>query len=83
MASWKKVLVSGSSIEIASVTSSATPTVGAIGSNYVVMIDPTSGYVSKITSGNFQASLGQYAYTASAVSGTPISSATRMPISLK
>ena len=72
MASWKKVLVSGSSIEIASVTSSATPTVGAIGSNYVVMIDPTSGYVSKITSGNFQASLGQYAYTASAVSGTPI-----------
>jgi hypothetical protein len=36
------------------------------------MIDPTTGYVSKITSGNFQASLGAYAYTASAVSGTPI-----------
>ena len=72
MASWKKVLVSGSSIEIAAVTSSATPTIGSIGSNYVVMIDPSTGYVSKITSGNFQASLGQYAYTASAVSGTPI-----------
>lgn len=72
MASWKKVLVSGSSIEIASITSSATPTIGTIGSNYVVMIDPTSGYVTKITSGNFQASLGQYAYTASAVSGTPV-----------
>jgi hypothetical protein len=72
MANWKKVLVSGSSIEIASITSSATPTVGTIGSNYVTMIDPTTGYVSKITSGNFQASLGAYAYTASAVSGTPI-----------
>lgn len=72
MASWKKVLVSGSSIEIAAVTSSATPTISSIGSNYVVMIDPSTGYVSKITSGNFQASLGQYAYTASAVSGTPI-----------
>jgi hypothetical protein len=36
------------------------------------MIDPTTGYISKITSGNFQASLGAYAYTASAVSGTPI-----------
>ena len=72
MANWKKVLVSGSSIEIASITSSATPTVGTIGSNYVTMIDPTTGYVSKITSGNFQASLGAYAYTASAVSGTSI-----------
>jgi hypothetical protein len=72
MASWKKVLVSGSSIEIASVTSSATPTISSIGSNYVMMIDPTTGYLTKITSGNFQASLGQYAYTASAVSGTPI-----------
>jgi hypothetical protein len=72
MANWKKVLVSGSSIEIASITSSATPTVGTIGSNYVTMIDPTTGYVSKITSGNLQASLGAYAYTASAVSGTPI-----------
>jgi hypothetical protein len=72
MANWKKVLVSGSSIEIASITSSATPTVGTIGSNYVTMIDPTTGYISKITSGNFQASLGAYAYTASAVSGTPI-----------
>jgi hypothetical protein len=72
MANWKKVLVSGSSIEIASITSSATPTVGTIGSNYVTMIDPTTGYVSKITSGNFQASLGAYAYTASAVSSTPI-----------
>jgi hypothetical protein len=72
MANWKKILVSGSSIEIASITSSATPTVGTIGSNYVTMIDPTTGYVSKITSGNFQASLGAYAYTASAVSGTSI-----------
>ena len=72
MANWKKVLVSGSSIEIASITSSATPTVGTIGSNYVTMIDPTTGYVSKITSGNFQASLGAYAYTASAVSGTSV-----------
>ncbi len=72
MPSWKKVLVSGSSIEIAAVTSSATPTIGSIGSNYVMMIDPTTGYLTKITSGNFQASLGSYAYTASAVSGTPI-----------
>ena len=72
MASWKKVLVSGSSIEIASITSSATPTVSSIGSNYVTMIDPTTGYISKITSGNFQASLGSYAYTASAVTGTPV-----------
>ena len=72
MASWKKVLVSGSSVEITSITSSATPTVGSIGSNYVTMIDPTTGYVSKITSGNFQASLGSYAYTASAVTGTSI-----------
>lgn len=72
MASWKKVLVSGSSIEIASITSSATPTIGSIGSNYVTMIDPTTGYVSKITSGNFQASLGSYAYTASAVTGTSV-----------
>ena len=72
MASWKKVLVSGSSIEIASITSSATPTISSIGSNYVTMIDPTTGYISKITSGNFQASLGSYAYTASAVTGTSI-----------
>lgn len=72
MASWKKVLVSGSSIEIAAVTSSATPTIGSIGSNYVMMIDPTTGYLTKITSGNFQASLGSYAYTASAVNGTSI-----------
>lgn len=72
MANWKKVLVSGSSIEIASITSSATPTITSIGSNYVTMIDPTTGYITKITSGNFQASLGQYAYTASADSGTPV-----------
>ena len=72
MASWKKVLVSGSSIEIAAVTSSATPTIGSIGSNYVMMIDPTTGYLTKITSGNFQASLGSYAYTASAVNGTSV-----------
>jgi len=72
MASWKKVLVSGSSIEVAAITSSATPTISSIGSNYVTMIDPTTGYISKITSGNFQASLGQYAYTASADTGTPI-----------
>lgn len=72
MASWKKVLVSGSSIEVAAITSSATPTISSIGSNYVTMIDPTTGYISKITSGNFQASLGQYAYTASADTGTPV-----------
>jgi hypothetical protein len=72
MASWKKVLVSGSSVEIASITSSATPTIGSIGSNYVTMIDPTTGFISKITSGNFQASLGSYAYTASAVTGTSV-----------
>ena len=72
MASWKKVLVSGSSIEVAAITSSATPTITSIGSNYVTMIDPTTGYISKITSGNFQASLGQYAYTASADTGTPV-----------
>ena len=72
MASWKKVLVSGSSIEIASITSSATPTITSIGSNYVTMIDPSTGYITKITSGNFQASLGQYAYTASADAGTAI-----------
>ena len=72
MASWKKVLVSGSSIEIASITSSATPTITSIGSNYVTMIDPSTGYITKITSGNFQASLGQYSYTASADSGTAI-----------
>jgi hypothetical protein len=72
MANWKKVLVSGSNIEITSITSSATPTIGSIGTNYVTMIDPTTGYVSKITSGNFQASLGSYAYTASAVTGTPV-----------
>ena len=72
MANWKKVLVSGSNIEITSITSSATPTIGSIGTNYVTMIDPTTGFVSKITSGNFQASLGSYAYTASAVTGTPV-----------
>ena len=72
MASWKKVLVSGSSIEVASITSSVTPTISSIGSNYVAMIDPTTGYVTKITSGNFQASLGQYAYTASADTGTAV-----------
>jgi hypothetical protein len=72
MASWKKVLVSGSSIEIASITSSATPSVSTLSGYNVMMIDNT-GKVTQITTGNFNAGLntGSYSFTASAVTGTP------------
>lgn len=72
MASWKKVLVSGSSIEIASITSSATPSVSTLTGYNVMMIDNT-GKVTQITTGNFNAGLntGSYSFTASAVTGTP------------
>lgn len=72
MASWKKVLVSGSSIEIASITSSATPSVATLSGYNVMMID-NSGKVTQITTGNFNAGLntGSYSFSASAVTGTP------------
>jgi hypothetical protein len=72
MPSWKKVLVSGSSIEIASITSSATPSVSTLSGYNVMMIDNT-GKVTQITAGNFNAGLntGSYSFTASAVTGTP------------
>lgn len=70
MASWKKVLVSGSSIEIASITSSATPSISSLTGYNVLMIDNT-GKVNQITAGNFNAGLstGSYSFTASAVNG--------------
>lgn len=72
MASWKKVLVSGSNIEVAAITGSDIPTIGSTSGNNVVMVDTTNGGFNQITPGQFQASLGQYAYTASADSGTSI-----------
>jgi len=72
MASWKKVLVSGSNIEVAAVTASAVPAIGSTSGNNVLLIDTTGGGFNQITPGQFQASLGQYAYTASADSGTSI-----------
>jgi hypothetical protein len=70
MPSWKKVLVSGSSIEIASITSSATPSISSLTGYNVLMIDNT-GKVNQITAGNFNAGLstGSYSFTASAVNG--------------
>ena len=70
MASWKKVLVSGSSVEIASITSSATPSIASLTGYNVLMIDNT-GKVNQITAGNFNAGLstGSYSFTASAVNG--------------
>jgi hypothetical protein len=70
MASWKKVLVSGSSIEIAALTSSATPSISSLVGYNVLMIDNT-GKVNQITAGNFNAGLstGSYSFTASAVNG--------------
>ena len=70
MPSWKKVLVSGSSIEIAALTSSATPSISSLSGYNVLMIDST-GKVNQITAGNFNAGLstGSYSFTASAVNG--------------
>lgn len=84
MASWKKVLVSGSSVEIASITSSATPSIASLTGYNVLMIDNT-GKVNQITAGNFNAGLstGSYAFTASAVNGGsfPIGDQTTLRIS--
>jgi hypothetical protein len=72
MASWKKVLVSGSTIQVAAITASSVPAIGSTTGNNVVLVDTTTGGFNQITPGQFQASLGQYAYTASADSGTAI-----------
>ena len=72
MASWKKVLVSGSTIEVAAITASNVPAIVSTTGNNVVLVDTTTGGFNQITPGQFQASLGQYAYTASADSGTAI-----------
>lgn len=67
MASWKKVLVSGSSIEVAAITASAVPT-GT--TENVVLVDNT-GKFKQITQGALSSALVSYVFTASADTGTP------------
>ena len=67
MASWKKVLVSGSSIEVAAITASVVPT-GT--TENVVLVDGT-GKFKQITQGALSSALGSYNFTASADTGTP------------
>ena len=67
MASWKKVLVSGSSIEVAAITASVVPT-GT--TENVVLVDGT-GKFNQITQGALSSALGSYNFTASADTGTP------------
>ena len=67
MASWKKVLVSGSSVHVLDVTASSVPT----GTTEDIVLVASNGSFRKITQASFQGSIGQYAFTASADSGTP------------
>jgi len=66
MASWKKVLVSGSSIEVAAITASVVPT----GTSEDIVLIGSGGEIKKITQASFQGSIGQYSFTASADTGT-------------
>jgi hypothetical protein len=66
MASWKKVLVSGSSIEVAAITASAVPT----GTTENVILVDGSGRFKQITQGALSSALGVYNFTASADTGT-------------
>lgn len=67
MASWKKVLVSGSSIEVAAITASVVPT----GTTEDIVLVGSAGQFKRITQASFQGSIGQYSFTASADAGTP------------
>jgi hypothetical protein len=66
MPSWKKVLVSGSSIEIAAITASAVPT----GTTENVVLVNSNGQFRQITQASLSAALGQYAFSGSADTGT-------------
>jgi len=67
MASWKKVLVSGSSIEVAAITASVVPT----GTTENVLLVDGTGKFKQITQGALSSALGSYNFTASADTGTP------------
>lgn len=67
MASWKKVLVSGSSVEVAAITASVVPT----GTTEDIVLVGAAGQFKRITQASFQGSIGQYSFTASADTGTP------------
>lgn len=67
MPSWKKILVSGSSAHVLDVTASSVPT----GTTEDIVLVTSTGAFRKITQASFQGSIGQYAFTASADTGTP------------
>ena len=67
MASWKKILVSGSSIEVASITASVVP---AGTTENVLLVDGT-GKFKQISQGALSSALGSYNFTGSADTGTP------------
>ena len=66
MASWKKVLVSGSSIEVAAITASVVPT----GTTENVLLVDGTGKFKQITQGALSSALGSYNFTGSADTGT-------------
>ena len=58
MASWKKVLVSGSSIEVNEITASGVPTLD--NSSNLLSIDATTGGITQITQANITASAPEF-----------------------